>query len=304
MVRNDSSSQRIDSFLATIDAIRGNDEENSLLQTPNSSTPKKDNKENEDPTLSENKKSLKRKFEKNKTINGRAKRNRCQLTSMLELEKEIEGNVDLDFKTFLENCIFVGFSSSSTILVQHQENLLSVDFSRLSEDLFYQIIVKDYGNFDVDEIENPIDLPAVLQLSSVDPLKWERLLHSLKVMREMLLDYFGILIDEDLNLRGMPKIIDDYRPEFNKIYKFFEYLEDTNWRNEGKCLKSVAKALAKFYSFAHYEADELDYLKEVMENTIFPIYKSDFFLPQLCDDFSEPVMLTSLPALYKVFERC
>ena len=301
MVRNDSSSQRIDSFLATIDAIRGNNKENEPRQ-PQSSTPKKEN-ETASP-ISENKKSLKRKFEKNETINGRAKRNRCQLTSMLELEKEIEGNVDLDFKSFLENCIFVGFASSSNILVQHQENLLSVDFSHLSEDLFYQIIVKDYGNFDVDELENPIDLPAILQISSIDPLKWERLLHSLKIMREMLLDYFGIQIDEDLYLRGMPKIIDDYRPEFNKIYKFFEYLQDTNWKHEGKCLKSVSKALAKFYSFAHYEQDELDYLKEVMENTIFPIYKSDFFLPQLSDDFSEPVMLTSLPALYKVFERC
>ena len=82
-------------------------------------------------------------------------------------------------------------------------------------------------------------------------------------------------------------------------------LEDTNWRHEGKCLKAISKALAKFYSFSNFaDPDELEYLREVMENTIFPIFKSHFFKPQLSDAYSEPVKLTSLSALYKVFERC
>ncbi|CBY39274.1 unnamed protein product [Oikopleura dioica] len=297
MVRNDNTSQKIDSFLANIEEIRSGNNENKPLQqqsTPNKKTP----------DSPDQKKSLKRKFVTNETINGRAKRKNCNLRSMMLLYDEICGNKDVDFKNLLDTLIFVGFSSSTNIIVQSQENLLSMDFSQLSEDLFYQIIIRDYSNFDVDEFETPIDIPSLLQLSNMPPEKWERLLIALKNMREMLLDYFGIRIDENYNLSGMPKILDNYRPEFNKIYKFFEELEDTNWNEEGKCLKSITKALAKFYSFSNYHRDELEYLREVMENTVFPIFKSHFFMPQLSDDFSEPVKLTSLPALYKVFERC
>jgi DNA mismatch repair protein MLH1 len=299
MIRNDNSSQKIDSFLANIEEIRSEKFSFKKESQPRQkeSTPKKESSPDQ-------KKSLKRKFETDETINGRAKRKNCNLRSMMLLYDEICANKDVDLKNLLDSLIFVGFSSSTNIIVQSQENLLSMDFSQLSEDLFYQIIVRDYSNFDVDEFETPIDIPSLLQLSNLPPEKWECLLVALKNLREMLLDYFGIRIDENYNLCGMPKILDNYRPEFNKIYKFFEELEDTNWKEEGKCLKSISKALAKFYSFSNYHRDELEYLREVMENTVFPIFKSHFFMAQISDEFSEPVKLTSLPALYKVFERC
>ena len=64
---------------------------------------------------------------------------------------------------FIKAKLLTGFSSvgpiyASKYLVQYEVNLIILDIREISRDLFHQILLQDYGNFDAMPIVPPVPL--------------------------------------------------------------------------------------------------------------------------------------------------
>merc|ERR1719466_758211 len=81
------------------------------------------------------------------TFSGESKRQKLFLDSMQELESERISKLDNELISILGNFSVVGAIVPSRFTIQHDVNLLLLDLEPITCDLFYQIILRDYGNF-------------------------------------------------------------------------------------------------------------------------------------------------------------
>ncbi|MEE6510447.1 hypothetical protein FKM82_030180 [Ascaphus truei] len=95
---------------------------------------------------------------KNMTATSTPKRRIINLTSILSLQKEIEAQAHTSLQDMLRNHSFVGCVSPQWALAQYQTKLYLLNTTKLSQELFYQILIYDFGNF------------GILRLSDNDPV--------------------------------------------------------------------------------------------------------------------------------------
>ena len=186
---------------------------------------------------------------------------------------------------------------------------MALDLTEITFDLFYQILLEDYGNFSLIKIDPPIDVSSVISIADLDipEQNQKNLLQKMIKMRLMLEDYFAIRIDEDGRISGMPVLVENYTPSFHRIHSFLEEISVLNWKKEKDCLGGIARALARLYSLSEevdsLYAEEEPHWNRIIEYNIISLLKSGVYIPTVMKEkpFSA---LTSLPLLYKVFERC
>ena len=246
-------------------------------------------------------KSVKRKNELCLTLGGAVKRQRLELDSMKQLEEERAKNTDLDLSKILVNFSVVGAIDPSKYLVQYDVSLLLLDMASISTDMFHQILLRDYGNFDAVPVVPPVPLMQVCQMMELDCSG----LKKVTKMSAMLSDYFAITI-KDGNLSSLPIIIDDYAPPVNDIYKLINSLcTKVTWDSEKECLGSIARAIAEFYSIgSSLQRHQPNSWKATIEHGVMDTLKSNIYKPRDFGDTLPYKRVTSLPDLYKVFERC
>ena len=167
-----------------------------------------------------------------------------------------------------------------------------LDLSSIAKDLFHQIILQDYGNFDAISIDPPVPLEEVCQAIGCST----KSLKKLNKMKMMFEDYFAIKIENNF-LSSLPVLIDNFSPSVNHIYKLVSSLcTNINWNSEKEALSSIAESIADFYSTGpSLEQDK---------NCLLNMLKSNIYKPR---DFGSSLpykKVTGLPDLYKVFERC
>ncbi|XP_033607794.1 DNA mismatch repair protein Mlh1, partial [Cryptotermes secundus] len=90
----------------------------------------------------------------------------CKLTSVLELRRDVEEATHVGLRALLKNSTFVGCLSPKQALIQHETKLFLCNTARLSEELFYQIMLFDFGNFGVIRFTTSTALQRVACLSS------------------------------------------------------------------------------------------------------------------------------------------
>ncbi|XP_008588116.1 PREDICTED: DNA mismatch repair protein Mlh1 isoform X2 [Galeopterus variegatus] len=146
------------------------------------------------------------------------------LTSVLSLQEEINEQGHETLREMLHNHSFVGCVNPQWALAQHQTKLYLVNTTKLSEELFYQILIYDFANFGVLRLSEPAPLFDLAMLALDSPESgWteedgpkeglaEYIVEFLKKKAEMLADYFSLEIDEKGNLIGLPLLIDNYVP--------------------------------------------------------------------------------------------
>ena len=135
-------------------------------------------------------------------------------------------------KTLLEDHIFVGCVDRSQALIQHSTKLYLVNTAKLSKELFYQIIIFNFGNFGYMRLSSPApvyDL-ALLALETgqsgwtqSDGSKNELAKYVVELLQskaEMLLDYFSIEIDENGHLLSLPLLLKKFNPDVNRLPMF------------------------------------------------------------------------------------
>ena len=161
-----------------------------------------------------------------------ALRRDIRLTSVKNLRKAIDEKEHSAMKTLLEDHIFVGCVDRSQALIQHSTKLYLVNTAKLSKELFYQIIIFNFGNFGYMRLSSPApvyDL-ALLALETgqsgwtqSDGSKNELAKYVVELLQskaEMLLDYFSIEIDENGHLLSLPLLLKKFNPDVNRLPMF------------------------------------------------------------------------------------
>ena len=175
------------------------------------------------------------------------------LTSVLNLRKTIDSSEHKGMKELFEDHKFVGCVNKSLALVQHSTKLYLANVTTLSKELFYQITVFKFGNFDFLRLSEPapvLDL-ALLALDCEESGWTEEdgpkdelatyIVNLLKEKRTMLLDYFSLEIDSEGNLLTLPLLLDGYVPNLNGLPMFVLRLAtevgygDNNHQNQFSC---------------------------------------------------------------------
>eukprot|EP00057_Strongylocentrotus_purpuratus_P013686 XP_011668160.1 PREDICTED: DNA mismatch repair protein Mlh1 [Strongylocentrotus purpuratus] len=260
------------------------------------------------------------------------KRKEIQLTSVLELQKEIEDDAHEDLRDLLKQHTFVGTVDAEYALIQHKTKLYLVNTLKLSQELFYQLTLYDFGNFGLMKLSNPAPIfeLAMIALDSAES-GWSEsdgpkdqlaqyIVDFLKSKADMLNDYFSIVIDEEGNLCSIPLILDKYIPAMEGLPMFILRLAtEVDWDSERDCFQTFAKECSLFYRIqknskltdtrgendAASGADMPSYnWKWTIEFVIFPALKSTLLPPKRFAGDASILQVANLPDLYKVFERC
>ncbi|NWX84040.1 MLH1 protein, partial [Nothoprocta pentlandii] len=254
------------------------------------------------------------------------------LTSVLTLQEEIGNQAHAGLQEMLHDHSFVGCVSPQWALAQYQTKLYLLNTTKLSQELFYQILIYDFANFGILRLSEPAPLFELALLALEDPESgWteedgpkeglaEYIVEFLKKKTEMLKDYFSLEIDEEGNLTGLPLLLDNYVPPLEGLPMFILRLAtEVNWDEEKECFESLSKELSMFYSIRkQYIVDDTNLTssqaedsdsgstgwKWTVEHVVFKASRTHLLPPKHLADDGNILQLANLPDLYKVFERC
>lgn len=226
---------------------------------------------------------------------------RVELTSILELYRELCAEDDEETSVILQSHIFVGMIHCYAV-IQCNANLYVLDFSELTKNLFYKSALEMFSNFPIITIP-PASITELLETAldtyhdSKKHISREKIIEYtvsiLDQMKEMLNEYFSIMIKNGC-IVGLPRIVPGYTPNLGKLPEFVLSLgAEVEWEDEKTCLHLVLCKLSEFY-MATEPSDSL-------EHCLFPILRK--FVPR--QSFRKDLyQIANLHELYKVFERC
>lgn len=152
-----------------------------------------------------------------------------KLTSVRNLRRLIEEKEHLGVKSILEEHKFVGCVNRALSLMQHLTQLYLVNIQRVSQELFYQIIIYKFGNFGYLELSEPAPVAELVRMVlDTEESGWEPedgdkdelaryTSEFLASKADMLLDYFSVEINENGELTALPILLDNYVPDWNKL---------------------------------------------------------------------------------------
>ncbi|CEL63269.1 DNA mismatch repair protein Mlh1 OS=Mus musculus GN=Mlh1 PE=2 SV=2 [Rhizoctonia solani AG-1 IB] len=256
----------------------------------------------------------------------------CFLTSVLELRQQIQDDKHSRLTDILRNSKFVGMVdvTSTRSLFQHELKLYLVNHSAVAEELFYQLGLRQFGNFSTLKLSPPPPLHELVHLAvnddidiqkaGLDPEKiGDKIIRILTNRREMLEEYFGIQISEDGLVQSLPLLLPGYTPNIDLLPVFLMHLGPrVDWKSEKNCFDTVFREIARFYTSKppldldqgdgeQTPSEERDAAVKAMtwQNThiIFPAVQKYLVAPKRLID-KDVAQIANLPDLYRVFERC
>ncbi|CAH3116955.1 unnamed protein product [Porites lobata] len=261
-----------------------------------------------------------------------------RLTSVLNLRKAIDSNEHQGMKELFEDHKFVGCVNRSLALVQHSTKLFLANVTTLSKELFYQVIMFKFGNFDFLKLSEPAPVYELAMLAlDCEESGWTEedgpkdelaayIVNLLKGKAAMLLDYFSLEIDKEGHLLTLPLLLDGYIPNLNGLPLFVLRLAtEVDWDTEEGCFRTFAQECSRFYAFKPdpFQRDEnstkdvdtedpnagksLSFNKSwqwTVEHILFPAFRTGLIPPSRFSEDGTLLQIANLPDLYKVFERC
>ncbi|XP_008428307.1 DNA mismatch repair protein Mlh1 isoform X2 [Poecilia reticulata] len=255
------------------------------------------------------------------------KRRVIKLTTIKDLRAEITENTHRGLQEMLQKHSFVGCVDPQWSLIQHHTKLYLLNTTALSRELFYQILIFDFGNFGVLRLSTPVPLYdlAMLALDSAESGWTEEdgpkeglaqyIVDFLKKKAEMLEDYFSLEVDQEGNLTGLPLLLDKYTPIMEGLPLFILRLAtEVNWDSEKECFRDFSKECSAFYSIRKQFVLEAEPGDEPepdgnswrwnVEHVLFKAFRTLFSPPKSFSEDGTVLQIANLPDLYKVFERC
>lgn len=263
----------------------------------------------------------------------------CQYSSVQSLIRDIKNARNAEIEGVLKNNTFVGVVDCFYSLVQHGTKLLLVDHSHLLKDMYYQLVLRKFAEFDVYTLSTPVSLSLFLRAALEDELQSGRLdpvaaqgrgvdelvaaAVALLVSKAPLLEeYFQVRIDpEQCTLVALPVLVRGVTPLPEELPAFLLNLATaTNWDEEMECFRTVALALAEYYSHLPTEFSVQQALlsahavtafpaltrqgADLLQSVLYPALRLYLVPHQQRSTDHTIVQVAALEQLYKVFERC
>ncbi|KAF9506257.1 hypothetical protein BS47DRAFT_1374150 [Hydnum rufescens UP504] len=270
----------------------------------------------------------------------RIKESECFLQSVIDLRANVAKSKHKGLSEILKDFTFVGIVdlNRSISLIQHSTKLFIVNHAVLSEELFYQIGLRQFGDLGKLHLDPPPDLEALIRLAiacehglqecGLEPETVTQSIVSLLIdQREMLEEYFSLVISQSGKVESLPMLLKNYTPNLDRLPLFLMRLgPQVNWTSEKECFESFLRELAFFHSPGPVvpdspspnDAPESDPKEdgEVEKSERWQIEHREYLIPpkSMVDvgsgskswdgSGSAVVQVASLPDLYRVFERC
>ncbi|RNA02515.1 DNA mismatch repair Mlh1-like, partial [Brachionus plicatilis] len=258
--------------------------------------------------------------------------------SLNELKEDVEKKSSKNLKQVLDDVNFVGCIERELALVQHQTGLYILNTRLLSEELFYQICLFNFGNFGYFRLSEPIDLYDLAYMALNDPrTEWteedgpkeklaKRCAKFLYSKSTLLDDYFSIKIAKKVQvdaenkylLEALPMLIEDYEPDLVDLPLFVIRLAtEVEWQNEKECFDGISKEIGYFFAIKNLKYEEnvcdiganssqgSDKKNEswMIEHVLYKAFVN-MLLPSSENEQQIIFKLVDLSKLYRVFERC
>nr|AIL94185.1 MLH1 [Brachionus koreanus] len=258
--------------------------------------------------------------------------------SLSELRENVEKNSSKNLKQVMGDLNFVGCIERELALIQYQTGLYILNTRLLSEELFYQICLFNFGNFGYFNLSEPLDLFDLAIMALNDPrTEWteedgpkeklaKRCAKFLYSKSALLDDYFSIKVTKRVDSEGenkyyleaLPMLIEDYEPDLVDLPLFVIRLAtEVEWPNEKECFDSISKEIGYFYAIKNlkYEQDTHNFEENSSQNNDkmneswmieHVLYKAfvNMLLPSEENEQQTIFKLVDLSKLYRVFERC
>lgn len=190
-----------------------------------------------------------------------------RLTSVKRLRAAVRENMHTALTETFAALTYVGLVDPHRRLAAMQSgvSLYLVDYGLISNELFYQIGITDFGNFGCIQL-TPDDKPKlklkeILNIAAELEIETDTSLAGLKpetvvekiysilfARRDMLKEYFNLVIDDDGHLLTIPLLIKGYIPCLAKLPTFLLRLGPfVDWTDEERCFHTFLVELAGFY---------------------------------------------------------
>ena len=259
------------------------------------------------------------------------------MQSVKSLLAQIDENCADHLKDIIANHTFVGCASREFALVQHTTKLYVVNIHNLTKNFFYQLMLEEFGNADILNIE---PAPSVEELAllalDLEEVGWtpedgdkqdiaKRVQELLMEKSAMLDDYFSLKIGSDGLLHSLPLLLDGFIPDLNGIpYLILRLATEVNWDDEEECFHTFCSELSRFYAMRKFSQSSYDAQqhsdqsqddedpdnegtggwKKITELVVFPAMKKSLKPSKMLSDNKTFNQVADVPELYKVFERC
>ncbi|KAJ7336310.1 histidine kinase-like ATPase [Mycena albidolilacea] len=257
------------------------------------------------------------------------KESECTLTSVKRLRQKVIKGKHKQLSEILEKHTFVGIVDLNKCLslIQHSTKLYLVNHGALAEELFYQLGLRQFGNFSRLKLQPPPPLRTLIEIAIeleetteesglTKPQIVDRIVDTLIARRDMLAEYFSFNITPTGLIESLPLLLRDYTPNLDKLPSLLMRLgPQVDWNSEMECFESFLRELAYFYvpgplcPTADTETETEDEKGQEkaerwqIQHIVFPSLRRYIAAPKTLLD-RDVVQIASLPDLYKVFERC
>ena len=88
--------------------------------------------------------------------------------SLRNLRNKVKLNTNLSHRELISSHSFVGIIDREFALVQHDTSLYIVNTPAISKQLFYQITLRDFGNFNAIRLNPPVPINILVKLAFDD----------------------------------------------------------------------------------------------------------------------------------------
>ncbi|XP_037949367.1 DNA mismatch repair protein Mlh1 [Teleopsis dalmanni] len=240
-----------------------------------------------------------------------------RLTSVLNMQKRVENNCSVHIRKTLKEMVFVGVVDKHFALFQYETRLYLCHTLKFCEELFYQRLLFKFENLPQIKVEPKLPIKQLIVLAlNTEESGWTEedgdkselasraatiLVEKAAIMRE----YFSLNISDKGELETLPCLVENHCPSNIYLPLFLLRLAtDVEWETEEECFETFCRETARYYTIV----SEVELLSDVnrhnwiVEHIIYPAMKRYLLPPNKLK--KEMYELTSLPKLYKVFERC
>ncbi|KAJ7057880.1 histidine kinase-like ATPase [Mycena amicta] len=241
----------------------------------------------------------------------------CILSSVKTLRQAVAKGKHKQLSEILEKHTFVGIVDlhKGLSLMQHATKLYLVNHGAIAEELFYQLGLRQFGNFNRLKLQPPPPLRKLIEIAVeleetteesglTKPEIVERIAEELISRRDMLAEYFSFQITPTGKIESLPLLLREYTPNLDKLPAFLMRLgPQVDWTSEKECFETFSPragdpAAEDGESQAQDKAERWQ-----IQHIVFPALRRYFVAPKTLLD-RDVVQIASLPDLYKVFERC
>ncbi|XP_052873413.1 DNA mismatch repair protein Mlh1 [Anopheles cruzii] len=239
-----------------------------------------------------------------------------RLTSVLNLRKRVEADCDERLRKIFCELTYVGTIDREQSLIQFDTKMFLTATQPLAAELFYQLLVFNFGNFERLTLSEPLELRRLALLGLADPecghteedgpVKElaDRIVEILVEKATLLKEYFNLSIRSDGYLEALPVLLDNYIPSvvFLPMY-ILRLATEVEWDEEEECFRTFCRETATFFSRIALTKPNTEYRWEV-EHVIYPAVRNYLIPPKTFAQNACLLQIANLPELYKVFERC